>query len=140
MLALLQQPVVKEVAKAAQPALSTVAQTVLGAVCLLCMVVTCVAIWQLIRVQNARASDQQQFREEYRALVDQNAKLFDKMGTAVSGLKEVISALTEQEKGSQSVLTQLKGTLDGVQQTMTQLLLLQGRRMSPPSSTPKVRG
>lgn len=140
MLAFTQQPGVKEVVQVTQPALSTLAQTILGSIAVVCLAVAGIAVWQLIRVQNARAADQKAFREEYKALVDQNTKLFDKMTTAVSGLREAVAALTEQEKGAQGALAQFKSTLDNVQNTMQLLLLQSGRRSGPSSSPPKMRG
>lgn len=133
-------PTARLVTEAAEPALSTLAQTLLGAFAVLCLIVAAVAIWQLIRVQNARATDQQAFREEYKLLVDQNSKLFDKMTSAVSGLKEAVAALTEQEKNSQAVITQLKSTMDSVHNTMQLLLMHSGRKHSPARGIPQQGG
>lgn len=129
--------VAEPVIKAVEPALGTLAQTILGSICLVAIAVAVVAVWQLIRVQNARAADQKKLRDDYKDLMDRNEKLVDKMATAFIDMKSALASLTEAEKTGQSALMSMKTTIDNVNSRMD-LLILARRPLSPYRGYPAV--
>lgn len=92
---------VKDAAKMAEPAISTLAQTVMGALLLLSWVITVVAIWQLIKVQNARVQDQKEMSDR---LERTNAK----MATAFEKFQGAVAALEQAEETGQQAVALLK--------------------------------
>lgn len=96
-----------ELVKAAEPALSTLAQSVIGALLLLSWGLTIFMLVQLIKVQNARISDKEKDS-------DRNEKLNQKLIEVFSGVKNSLDNLTAAEKEGQEVIKGVKQSLDTV--------------------------
>lgn len=102
-----------------QPAISTLAQTVIGSLLVLSWAISLLAIWQLIKVQNARVEDQ-------KASNDKVSELNEKMTLAFSGMQSTLEGLRRSEEGSQQVMSGMKATLD---------LMLTMRQLRPSTGT-----
>lgn len=96
-----------EIAKAAEPAISTLTQTIIGSLLLLSWIIAGIAIWQLIKVQNARIDDKTEDSKRIEAL---NLKLVE----VFSEFKNSIDNLTKAEKEGQELLKSLKQSHDTV--------------------------
>lgn len=107
----------------AQPALSTLDKSVIGALLVVSWLITGTLIWQLIKCQNARTQDQKDMRE----VSDKTTVIII---TAVSDMKGSLDKLTTSDEHSRGILSAMKQTLDLL------LLLSGGRRLSPPAGVP----
>ena len=109
------QPVLTEVAaQAAEPILSTLAQTTLGAVALLSVIVAVFAVVKLSNVQDAAT-----VRAEKAG--DKITEVVTGLTGTLAGVDKTIAALTSAEKDSQKVmqdmsnlLQQMKNSIDTV--------------------------
>ncbi len=91
--------------KVVEPAISTLAQTIIGALLVVSWAITILALYQLIKVQNARV-------EDAKANNDKVTALADKMTTAFTGMQTSVENLRRSEESSQQVLGSVKTTLD----------------------------
>jgi uncharacterized protein HemX len=107
MLGLLLSVASQDVAKAAEPAISTLSQTILGSLLIVSWIIAGIAIWQLIKVQNARIEDKTKDSERIE-------KLNEKLITVFSEMKNSLDNLTAAEKGGQEVMNRLKQSHDTV--------------------------
>lgn len=101
-----------ELVKVAQPALSTLAQTALGAIALVCLAVAVLAVWKLSCVQD-RAADRAEVQGE------RIEKLITEMTKTFSSVDKTLAELIQAERGSQRVqqeqmnlLQQMKNSID----------------------------
>jgi hypothetical protein len=109
--------------KVVEPAISTLAQTIIGALLVISWGITILALWQLIKVQNSRV-------EDAKASNDKIAALADKMTLAFTGVQVSVENLRRSEESSQQVVSSMKTTLD---------LLMAMRQLRPtPGSMPAV--
>jgi len=89
------------VVKVIEPALTTLDKTVIGALLVVSWVIACAAIYVLVKVQNARVSDQK----------EASAKLsttHDKMVEGFGKFKGTVEQLEKAEQTNQQVLSGLK--------------------------------
>lgn len=121
MLALLIDPA-ENVVRVTEPAISTLAQTVIGALLILSWVIALLALWQLNKVQNQRTEDQKHSSAKEEDLVT-------KMTEVLSGVKVAVEGLRATEEQSQQVLGQLKQSFDF-------FVFSQIRENSPPRGIP----
>ncbi len=127
------------VKEAVVPALSTLAQTILGAICILSLAVAILAVWKLLNVQEKAADRAEKHNARVEALVS-------KMTDAVTKFDKTLDRLVESERQSQEVqkeqmnlLLQLKNSFET---TIRDALVLAGRYsrsytpggMKPPQS------
>lgn len=112
-------------AEAVGPALSTLEKSVIGALLVVSWGIAIVAIWQLIKVQNARVEDQ-------KASNAKTEKLIDKMTTALSEMKGALDGLKRAEESGQLIIQSMKQSFD-------LFVLSQSRRFSPPGGVPVTR-
>ena len=117
-----------DVAKVAEPAISTVTQTVIGSLLILSWLIAIIAIWQLIKVQNARIADKDADSKRIE-------KLNEKLITVFSEFKNSIDNLTAAEKEGQAILTSTKQSLDTVI-----LAAVQGRGNLGPQAQAPMQG
>ncbi len=96
-----------DVGKVAEPAISTLTQTVIGSLLVLSWIIAGLALWQLIKVQNARIADKDADSKRIE-------KLNEKLITVFSEFKNSIDNLTAAEKEGQAVLQGLKQSHDTV--------------------------
>lgn len=111
-----------DVAKAAEPAISTLTQTIIGSLLVLSWIIAGIAIWQLIKVQNARIADKTEDSKRIE-------KLNEKLVTVFAEFKNSLDNLTAAEKEGQALLTSVKNSLDTVI-----LAAVQGKRSLRPRS------
>jgi predicted lipoprotein len=93
--------------QAAEPALDVLAQTVLGSVLVVVLIVAVAAIYTLIKVQNARVEDQKEMSER---LERTNAKMVD----AFSGFQTALTGLEKAEDTSQQAIQFLRDQVVGL--------------------------
>lgn len=93
-----------EVAKAAEPAISTLAQTAIGALLLVAVLVAVVAVIVLVRVQNARVQDHKDMSDKLEAS-------HGKMIEAFGAFRSTIVSLEETEKSSRDVMQAMRDKL-----------------------------
>lgn len=101
------------VTKAVEPALSTLSQTIIGALLVVSWGITILAVWQLVKVQNARIADKERDSARIEGL---NERLI----TVFSDFKNSLDNLTAAEKEGQQLLTSIKQSLDTVILTAVQ--------------------
>jgi uncharacterized protein HemX len=89
---------------AAEPAISTLAQTVLGALLIIAVLVAVFAIYTLIKVQNARVLDQKEMSDRLEAS-------HTKMMEAFTGFRATLTSLEKTEETSQSVMGAMRDQL-----------------------------
>ena len=107
---------VKDVAKVAEPALSTLTQSILGALLLLSWIIAAAAIWQLIKVQNARVQDQKEMSDR---LERTNAK----MSSAFEKFQGAVESLEKAEQTGQQAVSLLKDQVMEVANKVTILIM-----------------
>lgn len=84
-----------------QPALTTLDKTVIGALLVISWVISCAAIYVLVKVQNSRVSDQKEASTKL-------SETHDKMVEGFGKFKGTIEELKNAEQTSQQVLGGLK--------------------------------
>jgi hypothetical protein len=80
-----------EVVQASEPALSTLAQTLLGALLIIAVLIALAAIYALFRVQNARVADQKE-------MIDRLDTANSKMAGVLTKFTNTLGNLEEAEK------------------------------------------
>jgi hypothetical protein len=124
---------VDEAAKAVQPALSMVTQTIIGSLLIISWALAILAIVQLIRVQNARVSDQKEMSKRSEALMDKLITTFEEMKGALQGLKEA------EEKGHK-VTEKVHQSMEHMSSRMDMLVFsVGGKRFTPHSMKPPTK-
>jgi preprotein translocase subunit YajC len=113
------------VAQIAQPALGTLEKSVIGALLVISWLISGVLLWQLIKCQNARTSEQKEMREN-------SDKTTDKVITALTGFAGTLDKQADGDESMKQVMMGMKTTLDLL------LMLTGGRRLSPQAGTPVV--
>lgn len=109
--------------KLVEPAISTLASTIIGSLLIVALSVAVLAMWQLIRVQNARIEDQ-------KAISAKQAELVEKMLLATSKLTNTLENLQRAEEANASMIQGMKNTFD---------LMLATRQFRPtPQAFPSV--
>jgi preprotein translocase subunit YajC len=94
-----------EVVQAAtEPALTTLAQTVLGALLVITVIVAILAIYVLVRVQNARVQDQKEMSDKLEVT---HSKMID----AFSGFQGALTSLEKTESTGQAVMQAMRDQL-----------------------------
>jgi len=93
-----------DAAAAAGPAISTLAQTVLGALLIITVLVAVAAIYVLVRVQNDRVKDHKEMSDKLEAS-------HSKMVEAFSAFRSTIVSLEETEKSSRDVMQAMRDKL-----------------------------
>jgi len=89
----------------AQPAIDTLAQTLLGSGFVLALVVAAIAIWQLITVQNARVKDQKE-------IADRVEKMTTQVSGALQGTKGALESLERAQQALQLTMTTISTKID----------------------------
>lgn len=121
---------VEEATKAVEPAISTVTQTIIGSLLIISWALAILAIVQLIRVQNARVSDQKEMSKRSEALMDKLITTFEEMKGALQGLKEA------EEKGHK-VTEAVQASINQMSSRMDMLVFtVGGKRFTPTSVKP----
>jgi hypothetical protein len=109
------------------PALTTLDKTAIGAVLVVAVTVAVVAVWQLIRVQNARVEDQ-------KAMSTSSAQLTEKLLEAFGKFSGALDRLKEAETGSQRVTSDLKAAVTAMTNQLNLLLVSFGPGAPGPRS------
>lgn len=99
---------------AGKSGLSVLESSLLGAIAVLSLVVAIFSVWKLNRVQNERVADQKQLSERMEKAFERQESLVEKMTSTFSGVKNALDNLTQTGKDTQSLLRELKGSMDGV--------------------------
>ena len=91
------------VARVIEPALGTVAQTVLGSVLIISLTLAVVVVCVLIRIQNARVADQKEMSSRLEASHTKMVEAFGKFQSTLDGLErtestgqQVLQAMRDQ--------------------------------------------
>lgn len=124
-----------EVAKVVEPALSTLAQTMLGAVCFLCIVVAGVAVWKLLSVQEKAADRAESHNQRLEVITNKMTDTINKFDKTIDKLVEAEKQSQEIQKDQSQLLSQLKNSFET---TIRDALLASRYRRSftPGSGTP----
>ena len=77
-----------ETAAAVAPVLSTLAQTVLGALVVLAMLMAVTAIYMLVRVQNARVADQKEMSDKLEKNYSRSVDAFTRFQNTLENLEK----------------------------------------------------
>jgi len=96
-----------DLAQAAAPAIDTLAQTILGSIIVVLTVVCILAIYTLIKVQNARVADQKEMSERVE-------RLHFKMVEAFGGFQTALMNLEKAEDSSQKAVQFLRDQIVAV--------------------------
>ncbi len=107
------------------PALSLLDKTVIGAVLIIVLTLCIISIVTLIKVQNARVSDQKSLNEKSEALMSKMLMAFTEMKGALESLKGSHDALKNAEQETQRVLS-------AQQQAFNLLLISRQKEEEPP--------
>lgn len=102
--------------------LGVVESGLLGAFAVMCLVVSGVCVWQLIRVQNKRVADQKQLNDHMERAREKMEGLIEKMTEAFSGHRAALDRLTEAEKAQTETLRDLASKFEGVRTTMDSVI------------------
>lgn len=88
----------------AEPAISTLAQTVIGALLIIAVLTAIFAIYILVKVQNARVQDQKEMSDKLEA---SHAKMVE----AFTGFRSTLTSLEKTEESSQTVMGAMRDQL-----------------------------
>jgi len=106
---LLQQEIV---AKTVEPALSTLAQTILGAVCFLCIVVAGVAVWKLLSVQEKAALRAENHNKQLGLLTKSMADTINRFDKSIDKLVEAEKRTQDIQRDQTLLIQQLKNSFE----------------------------
>lgn len=125
--------------------LGIVESGLLGSFAILCLVVSGVCVWQLIRVQNKRVGDQKQLNEHMEKARERMEGLIEKMTEAFSGHRAALDRLNETEKLQTETMRNLASKFEGMQTTMDSVIRdavrnPYKRSYTPSSTKPPPRG
>ena len=119
--------VVEDAAPLVEPAVSTLAKTIIGALLVVSWAITFAAVYVAYRAQEARIADQ-------KAINERTVAIAEKSHTVVAEFKSAIEGLKQSDQTGQTILQGLKSSFD------LYVLAQTVRRNSPPSGTiPAVR-
>jgi hypothetical protein len=118
--------------KLVEPSIGVLEKTVLGSLLLLSWALGILAVVQLIRVQNARVSDQ-------KAMNDKSEKLMGKMITAFSEMKGALEGLKKAEEEGQKVTEAVHTAITNMSSRMDMLVFSIGGKRFTPTSTKSPR-
>lgn len=102
------QRVLADVGQAVEPALSTLAQTVLGAICVVCLGVACLAVWKLLSVQEKATLRSERHNEGLKALADKMTETLNKFDKTLDRQIQASQQSQELQKEHTRVLTELQ--------------------------------
>lgn len=102
--------------------LTIIESSLLGAFTILCMAVAGVCIWQLIRVQNNRVTDQQQLNTHMEKAREKMEGLIEKMTEAFAGHKAALEKLNETERLQTETMRGLASKFEGMRTTMDSVI------------------
>jgi hypothetical protein len=91
--------------EAAGPAISTLAQNLIGAGFVVVLLASCLMVWQLIRIQNARVQDQKDIADRVEKLTQQSFQ-------ALSNVKEALNGLEREQQVCNQTVMQVSTKLD----------------------------
>lgn len=100
-------PVAEAAKLAGKSGLTIIESSLLGAITVICVIVTILAAWRLNKVQNDRVADQKQMSEKAE-------KLISGMTSTFSGVKNALDNLTQTEQQTQILLRSLQQSIEGV--------------------------
>ncbi len=117
--------------------LSILAQTILGAIAIVCMVVSGFSVWKLSRVQDKRAEDAVASSGRVEAINDKMARAFAEMTKTLDSLVRAEENGQRLQQDQMNLLQQMKNSLD----TTIRDAVLGGRyhRAYPSGSSPPGR-
>lgn len=116
--------------KVVEPAIGTVTQTIIGSLLIISWALAILAIVQLIRVQNARVTDQKAMNKASQDLSKQMVTAFEEMKQALVGLKEA------EEKG-QKVTEAVQQAMVNMSSRFDMLVFTVGGKRLTPMGTSK---
>lgn len=100
------------IGKAVEPVLSTLAQTLLGAICLLAVFIAAAAVWKLSRVQDKRAEDATASSKRVEDVTEKMTKAFGEMTKTVDALVRAVENGQRLQQEQMNLLQQMKNSLD----------------------------
>lgn len=117
-------------AEVVSPALSTLEKGVLGSLLIISWALATLAIVQLIRVQNARVSDQKEMNKK-------SEDLMSKMVVAFEGMKGALVGLKDAEEKGQKVTEAVHAAMTSMSSRLDMLVFTMGGKRFTPHSMSK---
>jgi predicted lipoprotein len=102
-----------EAVQVAEPALSTLAQTVLGSVLILALLLAVLAVYTLIKIQNARVDDQKEMSGRLEASHAKMLEAFSKFKITIEGLERTEATGQQVLQAVRDQLVALATRIDG---------------------------
>ncbi len=99
-------------AKVAEPVLSTLAQTTLGAVTLVAVALAVLAVYKLVKVQDQRTKDAQDAIKQYSMLSGRMDGAFNRMTTTIESLVLAENNAQQLQREEIALIQQLKNSID----------------------------
>lgn len=119
--------------KVVEPAVDTITQTIIGSLLIISWALAILAIVQLIRVQNARVTDQKAMSKASQDLSTQMVKAFEEMKQALIGLKEAEEKGQKVNEATQQAMTNMASRFDML------VFSIGGKRFTPQSVAPPTK-
>lgn len=133
--AMLADPIPNAAKDAIGQGLSTLAQTILGAICVVCIGITVLAVWKLLKVQEKAADRAEKATQLMADATNNMTKAFTTFEGTIDQLIDTQKADQQLQREQMSLLQQMKNSIDTI--IRDAVLSLRMRSGSPvPSTTP----
>ncbi len=99
------QSIAEEARPFVEPAVSTLAKTIIGALLVISWVITLICLWVVYKAQEARIADQKAINEKSLALNEKSLQTLNEFKTALEGLRQ-------SDQAGQVIIQGMKSSFD----------------------------